>query len=173
VRRILHSPLAARYVLMLRARVLARAVTLQRTSSTPQVMNYDMSLYSESAGAFTYRSPCGSILQQHPAVRNRAAYIPAFSHGLVVAPSLPPSQSSAVLRPEASGAWCYHDEDSGYSSWEPPGPGSTTLASRCRRSLSLLSPSTSLRRRVSLSAWGSMLCVGQIGFLCLRMLLMR
>jgi len=58
--------------------------------------------------------------------------IPAYSaEGQVVKPLWPPSDSSWLLVPEASGAWCYYDSACGSASWFAPdastAPQSRTL----------------------------------------------
>jgi hypothetical protein len=125
--RVLSHPLIARFVLMLRGRVRERQAVVQRTSGSPRVMGFDVS-YCSSTGRFTFRSPQGHLTHQHPASCAAHAFIPAFVQGHAVAPLVPPPSSSVVLRPEASGAWCYYDVDSGVSTWAPP-PGSAPLAS--------------------------------------------
>ena len=57
-----------------------------------------------------------------------AGIIPSFARGGQVVDALaPPTGSSIVLRPEATGAWCYYDTEDGSSRWDAP-DGSRELA---------------------------------------------
>ena len=84
---------------------------------------YDVS-FDADCGMFGFRHESGSFSFTHPAVPpHDPGYlsIPAYSRDLqIVAPLWPPSDSSWVLVPEASGAWCYYDTALGLSSWFPP-----------------------------------------------------
>ena len=126
--RLLQCPQCARFVACLRARVLRRAAALELLSSPPRPLLHDVG-YDDDSG-FRFRDVRGVVTVQHPAFTATAGTIPAYSpDGSVVLPVSPPSTSMVVLRPEASGAWCYCDTASGTASWYPP-DGSTSLVAR-------------------------------------------
>ena len=105
-----------------------RAAALELLSSPPRPLLHDVG-YDDDSG-FRFRDVRGVVTVQHPAFTATAGTIPAYSpDGSVVLPVSPPSTSMVVLRPEASGAWCYCDTASGTASWYPP-DGSTSLVAR-------------------------------------------
>ena len=98
-----------------------------RLSSTPQPMTFDVG-YDAGSGTFSFRSPSGCVLTEHPS--GATGVIPAYAaDGSVIAPLQPPSTSSFDLRPEASGAWCYVDTANGTVQWHAP-TGSEALVTR-------------------------------------------
>ena len=104
--RLLQCPQCARFVACLRARVLRRAAALELLSSPPRPLLHDVG-YDDDSG-FRFRDVRGVVTVQHPAFTATAGTILAYSpDGSVVLPVSPPSTSMVVLRPEASGAWCY------------------------------------------------------------------
>ena len=126
--RLLQYPQCARFVACLRARVSRRAAVLRLLSSPPRPLPHDVGYGGDSG--FSFRDPRGVVTVQHPAFTASAGTIPAYSSdGSVVPPLSPPSTSMVVLRPDASGAWCYCDAALGTASWYPP-DGSTPLVPR-------------------------------------------
>ena len=126
--RLLQYPQCARFVACLRARVSRRAAALKLLSSLPRPLPHDVGYDGDSG--FRFRDVRGVVTARHPAFTATAETIPAYSpDGSVVPPVSPPSTSMVVLRPEASGAWCYCDTASGTASWYPP-DGSTSLVAR-------------------------------------------
>jgi hypothetical protein len=126
--RLLQYPQCARFVACLRARVSRRAAVLKLLSSAPRPLPHDVGYGGDSG--FSFRDPRGVVTVQHPAFTASAGTIPAYSSdGSVVPPLSPPSTSMVVLRPDASGAWCYCDAALGTASWYPP-DGSTPLVPR-------------------------------------------
>ena len=112
-----------------------RAQVERIIAQSPRPMTtYDVSFDADS-GAFGFRHESGSFSLAHPAVPPHDpgySSIPAYSRDMeIVEPLWPPSNSSWVLVPEASGAWCYYDTALGLSSWFPPdgsaGPQSRKL----------------------------------------------
>ena len=127
--RLLQYPQCARFVACLRARVSRRAAALKLLSSPPHPLGHDVG-YDGNSGEFSFRDVRGVVTARHPAFTATAETIPAYSpDGSVVLPMSPPSTSMVVLRPEASGAWCYCDTALGTASWYPP-DGSTSLVAR-------------------------------------------
>ena len=126
--RLLQYPQCAHFVACLRARVSRRAAALKLLSSLPRPLPHDVGYDGDSG--FSFRDLRGVVTARHPAFTATAETIPAYSHdGSVVPPLSPPSTSMVVLRPEASGAWCYCDAALGIASWYPP-DGSTQLEPR-------------------------------------------
>ena len=127
--RLLQHPQCAHFVAYLRARVSRRSAALKLLSSPPRPLPHDIG-YDGSSGKFSFRDPRGKVTYQHPAFGASAGTIPAYGpDGSVVQPLSPPLSSMVVLRPEASGAWCYCDAALGTASWYPP-DGSTPLVTR-------------------------------------------
>ena len=120
-------PSCGRFVSLLRAgRRLAALGLLQRP---PRPILHDVG-YNPATEQFTFRNAHGVVSAIHPATTSSDASVPAFAADGTIAPPLsPPVDSSIVLCPEASGAWCYYDTALGTSSWFPP-PGSTCLVTR-------------------------------------------
>jgi len=98
-------------------------------SKAPRPMiGYDVG-YDTDSHTFSFRSPHGIITAVHPISRQDGS-IPAYSRDCqVVEPLWPASDSTWLLVPDASGAWCYYDSALGSTSWVPP-HGSGPLESR-------------------------------------------
>ena len=110
---------AVRYICRLRESAALRA------RGRPRAMPYDVG-YDAETRQFSFRLSDGAISYMHPV----GGHMPAFSqYGQLVAPMTPPADSAFVLRPEASGAWCYYDTEFGGTQWHAP-EGSTSLVSR-------------------------------------------
>jgi hypothetical protein len=76
--------------------------------------------YDGERCTFILRSPTGELTRCHPrlgAGEEATAYSP---DGDAISPLWPPPDSSWVLAPESSGAWCYHDTATGAASWAAP-----------------------------------------------------
>ena len=125
-----------------------RQQVLRIISSPPRPeRDYDVG-YDTGSLTFIFRSVCGALTHEHPSlVRSRQvahvtdssapsavgsvdSSIPAYtSDGSICAAQWPPSDSTFVLVPEASGAWCYYDTALGTAQWSAP-PGSSPLTHR-------------------------------------------
>ena len=120
-------PSCGRFVSLLRAR--RRLEALRLLQHPPRPILHDVG-YDPATGQFVFRNAHGVVSAIHPATTSPDASVPAFAADGTVAPPLsPPANSSVVLCPEASGAWCYYDTALGTSSWFPPSD-STPLVSR-------------------------------------------
>ena len=131
-------PLCACFGARLRGLAMRRSEAKRVLAGAPRRVACDVG-YDATTGVFTFRDERGIVSTEHPTARSGAA-IPAYDvSGSVVAPLMPPADSSVVLCPEANGGWCYYDTAFGSTSWFAP-QGSTALVTKPVSSVEL--PST-------------------------------
>lgn len=127
---LLAPSLAARFVARLRSLVRRRRDVLETIAEAPYPCRWVDVGYDEETGIFSFRAPDGTISREHPAAAATVgSAVPAYdASGSVVAALSPPRESTIVLCPEASGAWCYYDTALGTACWCAP-EGSSPLVS--------------------------------------------
>jgi len=117
----------------------ARVLEL-RTASPSPLTSYDVGVAED--GSLLYRSALGVVSSTHPAARP-VVEIPLGSaircDGSVGSPLEPPADSSFDLCPDASGAICYVDRNSGIAQWDAP-PDSSALSPRPLLACSFAAP---------------------------------
>jgi hypothetical protein len=118
-------------------------VLLLRTVGPKPLTSFDVGVGSD--GSLLYRSARGTVSSIHPAIQPAdgvpmgSTLLPDGTCGVALQP---PPDSPFEPCPDASGAICYVDRDSGGAQWDAP-PGSASLQARplLERSFSLPPPS--------------------------------